>query len=167
LFLGVLIASISFQVSTSFTFSASGVSTNILDEAWSRYKPLIFPLAAPQPTEKVLNCLTITVATASEELSVSTDESYTLDVVTPCATVKAKTVYGALHAIETFSQVPSFAPPLSHMHGTALRLSSTTSRLRHIRPRVPPSLIRLVFTGAVCVALCLHLPRACARSGRR
>ena len=44
-------------------------------------------------------------ATAAQPLGLDTDESYTLQVAAPHANISAPTVYGAMHALETLSQI--------------------------------------------------------------
>ncbi|KAJ1826160.1 Glucosamine-6-phosphate isomerase (Glucosamine-6-phosphate deaminase) (GNPDA) (GlcN6P deaminase), partial [Coemansia sp. RSA 2708] len=52
--------------------------------------------------------LTVSVESTNEQLTLDTDESYTLDVpVTGQATLKAKTPFGAVRGLETFSQLVS------------------------------------------------------------
>ena len=61
----------------------------------------------------VTSTINIQVEDISEELDMETDESYWLNIpVAQCRemTIKAKTVYGALHAIETLSQIVQWSP---------------------------------------------------------
>ncbi|KAJ2163025.1 Glucosamine-6-phosphate isomerase (Glucosamine-6-phosphate deaminase) (GNPDA) (GlcN6P deaminase) [Coemansia sp. RSA 552] len=97
------------QLVTSLTTSS------ILIDAMSRYKGIIskesftppahYRLTRPQ-TSGTVDTLVIEVGSSDESLTMETDESYTLDVpVDGKAILKANTVYGALHGIETFSQL--------------------------------------------------------------
>jgi hexosaminidase len=50
----------------------------------------------------------VLVASTDDTLQMETDESYTLNVKEDAATITSKTIYGALRAIETFSQLIYF-----------------------------------------------------------
>jgi len=52
--------------------------------------------------------LQVNVASSSEDLQLETDESYTLSIYASGAIITAKTVFGAMYGLETFSQVVSF-----------------------------------------------------------
>ncbi|KAJ1841787.1 Glucosamine-6-phosphate isomerase (Glucosamine-6-phosphate deaminase) (GNPDA) (GlcN6P deaminase), partial [Coemansia sp. RSA 2703] len=57
-------------------------------------------------TSGTLQSLVVSVESTDETLGIDTDESYTLDVpVNGKATLKAKSPYGALRGLETFSQL--------------------------------------------------------------
>ena len=90
----------------------SGKSSPLLTAAFERYLPLTFPHTADADASPnlALSVLTITVDDLSEDHpGISTDESYTIDVSYGAkATAHAKTVYGALRALETFSQMVTF-----------------------------------------------------------
>lgn len=67
---------------------------------------------SPQPDPKgksgALVAVTVCIASASERLGISTDESYVLDVPSDAqatATVSAPTVFGAMHALESLTQI--------------------------------------------------------------
>ena len=85
-----------------------------VSRAFKRYQALLFP-AGVRPAEvnvavgDFISNLYVNVLTDNENLTLTTDESYTLSITSDNATVTANTVFGALHGIETFSQllVPS------------------------------------------------------------
>ncbi|KAJ2777402.1 Glucosamine-6-phosphate isomerase (Glucosamine-6-phosphate deaminase) (GNPDA) (GlcN6P deaminase) [Coemansia interrupta] len=90
-------------------------TSSILTGAVARYAAIIagetftgpsdYKTKAPA-TSGSLNGLTVSVESTDETLSLETDESYILDVPTNGqGTLKAKTVYGALRGLETFSQL--------------------------------------------------------------
>ena len=96
----------------SFRFDATGVSSQMLLEAFERYEAIVFGSATPDgggtgrrlsgyPT---ITSIQVNVKSADETLALSTDESYTLTIQAPASQIEANTVYGALHALETFSQ---------------------------------------------------------------
>ncbi|ORY00072.1 hypothetical protein K493DRAFT_279099 [Basidiobolus meristosporus CBS 931.73] len=114
----------------------AGAGKDILERAVRRYKKLIFtkgeygallnPVAKtvfPTPTTSVpthalapkgkyplLNRLSIQVSGGNTKLNLDTDESYTLNVPAKGgqATITAKSVYGALRGLESFSQLVSW-----------------------------------------------------------
>jgi len=53
----------------------------------------------------IISALYVNVLSADESLDLNTDESYTLVISEQNATIVAQSVYGALHGIETFSQL--------------------------------------------------------------
>ncbi|KAJ2776128.1 Glucosamine-6-phosphate isomerase (Glucosamine-6-phosphate deaminase) (GNPDA) (GlcN6P deaminase) [Coemansia javaensis] len=58
------------------------------------------------PTSGTFGGLTVSVDSTDETLGLDTDESYTIDVpVDGAATLRAKTPYGAVRGLETFSQL--------------------------------------------------------------
>lgn len=97
---------------------------NILSKAVKRYHNLIFkkddyPMipynwtTTDSHARSSLNSVYIDISDSSDHLDMDTDESYSLTIpVSGKALIKAKTVYGALHAIETFSQIVQYSPSL-------------------------------------------------------
>ncbi|KAL1915791.1 uncharacterized protein VTP21DRAFT_6550 [Calcarisporiella thermophila] len=101
----------------------------LVTEAAKRYKDLIMKAkftnhvpdiwapngaAAANETDKAtkgsLSTVAIKVENAAEDLGIETDESYTLDITAEGqATINAKTQYGAIRALETFSQLVNYA----------------------------------------------------------
>jgi len=123
---------------------ADGKASPLLSAAFERYTPLIFPHipgevyppACPPPTRNQpmpLTKLQVAVDDVDESHpQLSTDESYTLQADATSSTIRAtaKTVYGALRALETFSQAVTFDDDC--------QVYSTPSDLRvDDRPRFP------------------------------
>ena len=95
----------------------NALSSPLLTAAFARYLPLTFPhakAAMGAPAAAGVTGLTLTVASLDEAPpTLSTDESYSLDIpdgskAAVVATASAKTVYGALRALETFSQLVQY-----------------------------------------------------------
>jgi hexosaminidase len=111
------------EISEDVRFEFKGHSS-ILSKGAQRYQNLIFlkevyPMipynwsTTASSVTSVISTINIQVEDTSEELRMETDESYSL--VIPAVqrgevTIKTKTVYGALHAIETFSQIVQWSP---------------------------------------------------------
>jgi len=97
-------------ISTPFQFKAA-VSTKVtptLQSALDRYQSLTFPHST-SPSSNGLSSLSVYVDNGSEDHpQLDVDESYTLDVTAAEAKLSAKTVYGAMRGLETFSQLVSF-----------------------------------------------------------
>ncbi|GJM94393.1 hypothetical protein PR202_ga11033 [Eleusine coracana subsp. coracana] len=89
-------------------------------EAFERYRKLVFAPWAHHARKEDggydLAKLTVVVASANETLQLGVDESYTIYVgatggansIVGGATIEANTIYGAIHGLETFSQLCIF-----------------------------------------------------------
>eukprot|EP01079_Euglenida_sp_SAG-EU17-18_P011445 gene11445-2083_t len=76
------------------------------------------PVAASSPGAATAVTLTVSVNDSSEDLSDMTDESYTLSVLpSGSASAHAATVFGALHALESFSQLFESCPEGLQLRG--------------------------------------------------
>ena len=109
-----------------FAFASAGQSSAILSAAFGRYGELI-----NAPERKLLNrssaaaseaaaggaalhTCTVDVSLPSLSLDLETDESYTLDLDATECTIAAKTVFGAMHGMESLAQLvqrPNFTAP--------------------------------------------------------
>ncbi|KAF1860910.1 hypothetical protein Lal_00000325 [Lupinus albus] len=111
----------SLSLDPKLSLSGNAVSSPILRAAFDRYKEILFKnihhygLVRTSETVYDLAKLKITVHSYSEELQLGVDESYSLfvskaQVYSAAGEVKieAKTVFGALRGLETFSQLCSF-----------------------------------------------------------
>jgi len=92
----------------SYSFQAV-TSTPELQDAFQRYKSIFFPHAST-PAKTAVDCgLVVDILDTTSALQLGVDESYTLDVDLDGITViAAKTVWGALHGLETMSQLIEF-----------------------------------------------------------
>nr|XP_054756462.1 beta-hexosaminidase subunit alpha-like isoform X1 [Lytechinus pictus] len=100
-----------------FTLSASKVQCDILNSAFKRYRAIIFNRPEARKTPKASKHLKFSANSILSGLDVAvnepcpdypdleSDESYTLMVSEPVANLAAKTVWGALRGLETFSQL--------------------------------------------------------------
>ncbi|XP_038589662.1 beta-hexosaminidase subunit beta isoform X1 [Micropterus salmoides] len=116
----VQISEVSFKL-TSFRIvdakqSSAGASCSVLQDAYRRYYAYMFGSAKKQGLNKSrrtgpseLTELQVWITSPDSECdvfpSVTSDESYELSVNQPYAVLKAPTVWGALHGLETFSQL--------------------------------------------------------------
>ncbi|KAM3600626.1 uncharacterized protein V6R79_026198 [Siganus canaliculatus] len=118
----VQISQVSFKLSSStFSFvdakeSSAGPSCSLLQDAYRRYYEYIFGSVKRQGFSKrkgtggsELTELQVWIASPESDCntspSVTSDESYELTVDLPFAVLKAPKVWGALHGLETFSQL--------------------------------------------------------------
>eukprot|EP00911_Craspedida_sp_UC1_P000889 UC1_evm1s677 len=107
---------------SSFTFKA-GTASPDLTLAFQRYAPLFFPhktttattssssfsSAAAGANAGVITGVEVNVKDVSGDLQLETNESYVLTVpASGSATISAPTVFGAMHGLETLSQLISF-----------------------------------------------------------
>ena len=90
----------------TFRFTASR-SNIILEEAFARYHRYLNLHDFVQALPVTLETLDVVIDSLSEDLSLETNENYTLIVTKNMATLKANNVYGAMKGLETFSQLVS------------------------------------------------------------
>ena len=113
----------------TFNFSAVGVPSDTLFEAFERQQFIIFGSSGPtrQSMElkgnSIVTGVDVDVQSSSEALDLDTDESYTLKIAAPRAKIAAKTVFGAMNALETFAQLTS-------RHGTFVEAASVVDEPR-------------------------------------
>lgn len=93
--------------SNNFSFDSTGETSDVLKQALIRYKVLVFPDPVEKPKDGLSQIIKLTVKVLDKyaPLSLESDESYTLVVDAPTSSLTAKTVWGALRGLETFSQV--------------------------------------------------------------
>ncbi len=109
----------------SFDFAATGANSGHLRDAFTRYYGILFTSTKSQwldsqGTELELRShaargghvswetvtgMDVNVKLNDTTLSLETDESYTLTIEAPRASIEANSVYGAMHALESFSQL--------------------------------------------------------------
>ena len=85
-------------------------TSNELMEAFQRYYAIMFDRrSAPVEGEALWN-VEVEVEEGKTELQLGVDESYTLEISEDGATavISAKNIFGAMHGIETFSQLVEF-----------------------------------------------------------
>ncbi|KAK4776555.1 hypothetical protein SAY86_005243 [Trapa natans] len=129
----------------SLSVSGKGGSSGIVKEGFDRYKAIIFKnsdvfsiFSAFRKKRAVYDVvkLNVIVHSASEDLQLGIDESYSLVVgrshnqsIIGEATIEATTVFGALRGLETFSQLCTFD------YGSKTVLIHNTPWIIHDRPR--------------------------------
>jgi hexosaminidase len=99
-----------------FAFAAAGQSSAILSAAFGRYEKLLNQSAAAGEAATggaLLRTCTVDVSLPSLSLDLETDESYTLELDATKCTIAAKTVFGAMHGMESLAQLvrPDFTAP--------------------------------------------------------
>eukprot|EP01084_Bolivina_argentea_P142004 249504_1 len=98
--------SLSISLSNSFTISTTSSST-LINNAIERYKSIIFdhtPENEPPSNTSTINNINIVIKDNNDtNLNYGIDESYTL--IFPGIGISSNTVWGALRALETFSQI--------------------------------------------------------------
>eukprot|EP00762_Andalucia_godoyi_P001737 ANDGO_07044.mRNA.1 hypothetical protein len=93
---------------SQFSFSTTSKS-QILQKAFARYATLFFPAKTARSPQGSLVSVAVQVDSDDENLQFGVDESYSISVSTdPKASISAKSVFGALRALETFSQLISY-----------------------------------------------------------
>eukprot|EP01121_Diplochlamys_sp_Union-15-3_P000035 TRINITY_DN1002_c0_g2_i1.p1 TRINITY_DN1002_c0_g2~~TRINITY_DN1002_c0_g2_i1.p1 ORF type:complete len:536 (+),score=61.69 TRINITY_DN1002_c0_g2_i1:45-1652(+) len=100
------------SVSTQLNFQVTGISSALLTEGISRYTTIIFGgcTSSSQTLSKYapedVQTININVKTNDQNLRLGIDESYYLQIpLSGPALLVATTVFGALHGLETFSQL--------------------------------------------------------------
>ncbi len=100
------------DASAGVGFFSGPASSKLLAAAFERYARLTFPHKVPamDAAAASLSGLTVSVDSTAEDFpQIETDESYELTVpASGGATLHAKTVFGALRGLETFSQLVMF-----------------------------------------------------------
>jgi hypothetical protein len=95
-----------------FTFANGGNPPRIVGEAFARYSDIIFQhRAGNSPVNPTITGVSVSIMDLDESYKqLGTDESYTLDVPQQGgeARITAKTIWGALYGMETFSQLVDF-----------------------------------------------------------
>lgn len=105
-----------------FSFKVGGAACDILDEAFVRYRNIIF-YGPPEtssthkqriPQKKIkasgtLVSVTVNIQTCEDVPSLESDESYSLTVGDSTATISANSIWGGLSGLETFSQLAYFS----------------------------------------------------------
>ncbi|KXN74560.1 glycoside hydrolase family 20 protein [Conidiobolus coronatus NRRL 28638] len=123
-------------ISNDFQVSISAKSRR-LKKAGERYEKLIqkehyapiVPLfkAAPSGYPTVLKSVKVEVEDGEDcDLTIKTDESYSIEITDKAtATIKAKTIYGAMHGLESFSQLVQYdkKSKTSHIPATPLKVN--------------------------------------------
>ncbi|XP_053266741.1 beta-hexosaminidase subunit beta isoform X1 [Pleuronectes platessa] len=118
----VMISQVPFKlIGSSFRFvdakdSSAGASCSLLQDAYRRYYEYMFGSSKRQgqarsrkPGRSELTELQVRITSPDSDCDgypgITSDESYELSVDQPFAILKAPTVWGALHGLETFSQL--------------------------------------------------------------
>jgi hypothetical protein len=96
------------QVAASFEFTCASCPAE-LSAAVKRYKSIVFfagqPTTKPETIGATIAQCSVTVANSTAPLELGMDESYTLNIsLAGVATIHAETQWGAIRALETFSQ---------------------------------------------------------------
>ena len=97
--------------SFSFNSIGPGAQSNIIHDAFKRYQGIIF-LHTPSSIDvnditapSTITSVTVNIASDDEALTLETDQSYNITITAPTITIHSNTVYGALYALESFSQL--------------------------------------------------------------
>eukprot|EP01089_Gocevia_fonbrunei_P012682 TRINITY_DN3066_c0_g1_i2.p1 TRINITY_DN3066_c0_g1~~TRINITY_DN3066_c0_g1_i2.p1 ORF type:complete len:301 (-),score=57.50 TRINITY_DN3066_c0_g1_i2:626-1528(-) len=107
------------QISPSKFTVTSSSSSAIVSRAIGRYNKLYFPFPANSTTFGSVS-IQIHVTNSSEELQFGVDESYSLSINSNGqGTIVSQTVWGALHGLETLSQLISW-DDVTHIYSIAM-----------------------------------------------
>eukprot|EP01104_Vermistella_antarctica_P009494 TRINITY_DN2444_c0_g1_i3.p1 TRINITY_DN2444_c0_g1~~TRINITY_DN2444_c0_g1_i3.p1 ORF type:complete len:421 (+),score=77.81 TRINITY_DN2444_c0_g1_i3:70-1332(+) len=92
---------------SSFQTATTSTSTLLLNSIQYYQQQIIFPFGSAS-SDPALFSLNVSVTSDSEDLQYGIDESYTLSVTTSSAEITAATIFGAMHGLESFSQLVVF-----------------------------------------------------------
>jgi N-acetyl-beta-hexosaminidase len=94
-------------VAPEFSITTTHRGSATLDGAIARFSGLAAKTAATGDASSAgaLRELKVTVASADESLGIETDYSYRLTIANGSATASAQTVFGAMYALESFTQL--------------------------------------------------------------
>ena len=99
-------ANVSFECADGDGCDGSACASDIAQGAFARAAAAIAPASPPPAGAPALAAVGVCIATASLELGPATNESYALEVdADGAARVRAASVFGALHALETLAQL--------------------------------------------------------------
>ncbi|KAL0215349.1 hypothetical protein P9112_007533 [Eukaryota sp. TZLM1-RC] len=91
-----------------FQFETS-TQLSLLEDAFKRYREYILTssLHAPEGTSamSLVSVVSVQIDSRNLDLNMGTDESYEISITEMSISISARTVYGALRALETFSQL--------------------------------------------------------------
>jgi hypothetical protein len=96
---------------SQFKFVATGFTNDVLVSGIKRYQAMVFAFGeGNKPSQPViLSQVNVFVSSNDAQLRLGIDESYNITVSnTTGATISAVTVFGALHGLETFSQLVQY-----------------------------------------------------------
>lgn len=101
------------EATFEFTTSGAGADSAVLNDAFKRYRGLIFLHSLGSSyasfslshTKASLSSASVHVSSADESLTLETDESYNLTVAANGINITSTTVYGALNGLESLSQL--------------------------------------------------------------
>jgi hypothetical protein len=100
-----------------FHITTSQSSCDLLDRAMERYDKVIVATSVGPPSDwtapgaGTLSTLALVVASCSSTVAPDTVYNYSLTVTNGSATASAPSLFGAIYALETFSQLVYLAPP--------------------------------------------------------
>eukprot|EP01111_Echinosteliopsis_oligospora_P009338 TRINITY_DN2721_c0_g3_i1.p1 TRINITY_DN2721_c0_g3~~TRINITY_DN2721_c0_g3_i1.p1 ORF type:complete len:329 (+),score=88.79 TRINITY_DN2721_c0_g3_i1:11-997(+) len=104
----------SYYVATTITITSPN-SSDILNRAMQRYISIIIPPSFHHSSnhhsmdDATITSLEVIIDSSDETLSLNTDESYYLSVKAPTSSIQSPNIYGAIRALESFSQLISYS----------------------------------------------------------